>query len=252
MVMTALCILLQLAAVAASRDRLPPFQRLQVSSPMVVTVITDPTLHNADLDVAADSTGLGWTVQSQVQPMTFGSTLLLGMDDRATRQHFAWPDGAQMATLKLPMPLQSVSVTGGAQVLVDIVTGDLAADGKSNLTVKKFQSRANASHLFLADDANITVRSGIIGDVLVQAWHDGKVDLKGTEVSGMLNMRVDPSSSVLILPSASATPAPAVNLTNATKNVSAVSNGTAQAPNASNVTVAHITTAPSDASLVIP
>ncbi|CAE7684618.1 unnamed protein product, partial [Symbiodinium pilosum] len=167
-VMKVLCLFLQFAAASASRDWLGPFQRLQVSSPMVVHVITDPSRQKADLNIAADSMGLGWTVQSEVQPMTFGSTLLLGMDQRAARQDFAWPEGGQIATLRVPKWLEAVSATGGAKVLVDSVIGDLSADGKSNLTVQRLRSPQNRSHLFLADDANITVQSGVIGDAFVQ------------------------------------------------------------------------------------
>ena len=95
MAVARVCLFLQLVVAFAGRDWLAPFQRLQVSAPMVVHVITDTSRHNADLDIAADYMGLGWTVQSEVQPMTFGSTLLLGMDARAVRQQFTWPAGGQ-------------------------------------------------------------------------------------------------------------------------------------------------------------
>ena len=84
------------------------------------------------------------------------------------------------------------------QVLVDIVTGDLAADGKSNLTVLSFNSSTNASHLFLADDANITVRSGLIGSAFVQAWHGAKVDLRENRSDAIISIKVDSSSSVMV------------------------------------------------------
>ena len=118
MAMRVLCVLLQLAAVSASsRDWLAPFRRLQVSAPMVVHVTTDPARKHPVLEVAADAMGLGWTVQSQVQVMTFGSTLLLGMDDRAVRQHFAWPKVARLPTSPCrnhskPSPLLAVLMFG--------------------------------------------------------------------------------------------------------------------------------------------
>jgi len=234
--MTVLCIFLQLAVASASRDWLAPFQRLQVSSPMVVHVVTDPARQKPDLDIAADSMGLGWTVQSQVQPMTFGSTLLLGMDERAARQDFSWPAGGQVATLFVPKPLDSVSVTGGAQVWVDVVTGDLSADGKSNLSVQRFQSAVNRSHLFLANDANITVHAGDIGEVFVQAWNGAIVNLQGARVDSMLNIKVDTSSSVLVkaapLPHPNATAIAAANLSNSTTTPSNVSRANVTAVNA--------------------
>ncbi|OLQ12669.1 hypothetical protein AK812_SmicGene3374 [Symbiodinium microadriaticum] len=240
--MRALCVLLQLAAVSASsRDWLAPFRRLQVSAPMVVHVTTDPARKHPVLEVAADAMGLGWTVQSQVQVMTFGSTLLLGTDDRAVRQHFAWPKGGQIANLTVPEPLEAVAVTGGADVWVDNVTGVLAADGKSNLTVGRMEANPNISHFILADDANITIISGVIGDAVVQAWSGGKVNLEGSDIAGTLSIKVDPNSSVLILPSKPAASTKPVK-GNATANISTVPNSTVHP--SSNVVAANTTQTP--------
>ena len=240
--MRALCVLLQLAAVSASsRDWLAPFRRLQVSAPMVVHVTTDPARKHPVLEVAADAMGLGWTVQSQVQVLTFGSTLLLGMDDRAVRQHFAWPKGGQIANLTVPEPLEAVAVTGGADVWVDNVTGGLAADGKSNLTVGRMEANPNISHFILADDANITIISGVIGDAVVQAWSGGKVNLEGSDIAGTLSIKVDPNSSVLILPSKPAASTKPVK-GNATANISTVPNSTVHP--SSNVVAANTTQTP--------
>ena len=121
----------------AGRDVIP-FTHLQVSSPMTVEVVTDTSQSQVSLDIAADGMGLGWTVKASVEPMTFGRTLLLGMDERAARQGFHWPPSSGQATLRVPEALTEVSATGGAQVLVDVVTSALLADSKSNLTVTKF------------------------------------------------------------------------------------------------------------------
>mmetsp|Transcript_2915 Transcript_2915/g.6086 ORF Transcript_2915/g.6086 Transcript_2915/m.6086 type:complete len:252 (-) Transcript_2915:407-1162(-) len=251
MVMTVLCIFLQLAVASASRDWLAPFQRLQVSSPMVVHVVTDPARQKPDLDIAADSMGLGWTVQSQVQSMTFGSALLLGMDDRAVRQHFAWPKGGQIATLTVPKPLKAVAATGGADVWVDNVTGAVAADGKSNLTVARMEANPNISHFILADDANITISSGVIGDAVVQAWNGGKVDLEGSDINGTLSIKVDPNSSVQLLSAQPVKPAKA----NVTANTSTDVRNTTGHPPDSNITRSpsvNATKQPDYATVVIP
>lgn len=250
MVAVAFC-LLQLALVSATRDWLAPFERLQVSSPMVVHVVTDSARLKPVLEVAADSMGLGWTVQSQVQAMTFGSTLLLGMDDRAVRQHFAWPKGGQIATLTVPKPLKAVAATGGADVWVDNVTGAVVADGKSNLTVARMEANPNISHFILADDANITISSGVIGDAIVQAWNGGKVDLEGSDINGTVSIKVDPNSSVQLLPAQPTKPAKA----NVTANASTgVRNATGHPPD-SNITrgpSVNATKQPDYATMVIP
>ena len=259
MAIRALCLLLQLVGVSASRDWLAPFRRLQVSAPMVVHVTTDPSKKHPVLEVAADSMGLGWTVQSQVQVMTFGSTLLLGMDDRAVRQHFAWPKGGQIANLTVPETLEAVAVTGGADVWVDNVTGGLAADGKSNLTVGRMEANPNISHFILADDANITIISGVIGDAVVQAWSGGKVNLEGSDIAGTLSIKVDPNSSVLILPPAPASTKPVKGnatsniSTNATANISTgVPNSTVHAANGTQKPAANVTKQADYATVVIP
>jgi len=219
----------------ASRDWLVPFDRLQVSSSMIVTVITDPSRTKPDLDVAADAIGLGWTVQSEVQPMTFGSTLLLGMDSRAARQNFHWPAGGQVATLTVPAPLTGVAVTGGCQVTVDTVTGDLSADGGSNLTVQKFASAGNSSHIFLAAGANITIRSGVIGHAFVQALQGANVDLAGSDDVAVL--KVDSSSSVLINSPPALKPAVAVAADSTATNATVANSTNTTSTNATAVNV---------------
>lgn len=154
----------------AGRDVIP-FTHLQVSSPMTVEVVTDTSQSQVSLDIAADGMGLGWTVKASVEPMTFGRTLLLGMDERAARQGFHWPSStAGKATLRVPEPLTEVSATGGAQVLVDVVTSALLADSKSNLTVTKFvTANENRTNFIMASSgANITVEGGFAGKAFVQ------------------------------------------------------------------------------------
>lgn len=154
----------------AGRDVIP-FTHLQVSSPMTVEVVTDTSQNQVSLDIAADGMGLGWTVKASVEPMTFGRTLLLGMDERAARQGFHWPSStAGKATLRVPEPLTEVSATGGAQVLVDVVTSALLADSKSNLTVTKFvTANENRTNFIMASSgANITVEGGFAGKAFVQ------------------------------------------------------------------------------------
>jgi len=202
---------------AASRD-LIKFHRLQVSSPMEVEVITDPSQSHASLDIAADSMGLGWTVKASVEPMTFGRTLLLGMDERAARQGFHWSTSkAKQATLRVPEPLQEVSATGGAQVLVDVVTNALLADTKSNLTVLQFlTNNENRSTFFMSSSgANITVKDGNAGKAFVtvgagctvklgclvqegsvEAEQGGKLFINADEES--LNLNADDESAVTI------------------------------------------------------
>lgn len=158
-----------IVSATAGRDVIP-FTHLQVSSPMDVEVVTDTSQSQVSLEVAADGMGLGWTVKASVEPMTFGRTLLLGMDERAARQGFHWPSSAAgKATLRVPKPLTEVSATGGAQVLVDLVTGALLADSKSNLTVTKFvTANENKTRFIMASSgANITVEGGFAGKAFV-------------------------------------------------------------------------------------
>ncbi|CAK9008728.1 unnamed protein product, partial [Durusdinium trenchii] len=175
--------LASLVFVAQGARDLMPFSRLQVSSPLSVEVITDPGRSEASLAVAADDVGLGWTVRAMVVPMTFGPTLLLGMDDRAARMNFQWPDNAKKATLWVPSALKEVGTTGGAQVVVDKVTGTMLADAKSNLTAKVFDTfNLNRSTFFMASTgANITVLTGFAGRAYVEVGEHCTVTL-GCEV----------------------------------------------------------------------
>ncbi|CAK9026508.1 Ribosomal protein L15, partial [Durusdinium trenchii] len=158
--------LASLVFVAQGARDLMPFSRLQAS-----------------LAVAADDVGLGWTVRAMVVPMTFGPTLLLGMDDRAARMNFQWPDNAKKATLWVPSALKEVGTTGGAQVVVDKVTGTMLADAKSNLTAKVFDTfNLNRSTFFMASTgANITVLTGFAGRAYVEVGEHCTVTL-GCEV----------------------------------------------------------------------
>ena len=153
----------------AGRDVIP-FTQLQVSSPLTVEVVTDTSQSQVSLDIAADGMGLGWSVKASVEPMTFGRTLLLGMDERAARQGLHWPSTAGQATLRVPEALTEVSATGGAQVLVDVVTSALLADSKSNLTVTKFvTANENRTNFIMASSgANITVEGGFAGKAFVR------------------------------------------------------------------------------------
>ncbi|CAJ1358222.1 unnamed protein product [Effrenium voratum] len=163
-------------ALAAARD-LDAFDRLQVSAPMTVDVVTDAATQ-ANVDVAADGLNLGWTVQSTVTPMTFGRTLLLGMDDRARRQGFHWPEAASSARLVVPVTLAEVAVTGGAKVVVDNVTDALLADKGSSLTVKNFTGDPNRTNIFIAaTGANITILAGHVGKAFVQVGKGSSVVL---------------------------------------------------------------------------
>ena len=100
---------------------------------------------------------------------------------------------------------------------------------------QKLNSSANSSHLFIADDANITVRSGVIGSAYIQARHGAVVDLWESKTDAILNIKVDTNSSVVIKAEPAAPPKNATPVANITANSTATNhtNGTMQPSNAS-------------------
>ena len=121
------------------------------------------------------------------------------------------------------------------------------------------EANPSISHFILADDANITIISGVIGDAVVQAWSGGKVNLEGSDIAGTLSIKVDPNSSVLILPPAPASTKPVKGnatsnmSTNATANISTgVPNSTVHAANGTQKPAANVTKQADYATVVIP
>lgn len=173
-----------IALLQGDRD-VDSFNSLQVSSAMTVKVKTDPKVKAPSVSIAADDQALGWTVDTMVLPLTFGSTLFLGMDVRATRQGFKWSGSANSATIVVPSPLSSISVTGGAKVEADMVAWELSASDKASLVVQQVQPwPSNRSRLFQAQSGgSIIVHRGAVQHAMIQAFgQDTLVDLSGAEI----------------------------------------------------------------------
>lgn len=182
--MMCLLVLSSVAPLQGNRD-VNSFNSLQVSSAMTVEVKTDPKAKAPSVSIAADDQALGWTVNTMVLPLTFGSTLFLGMDGRASRQGFQWSDKANSATIVVPRPLSSISVTGGAKVEADMVAWELSASDEASLIVQQVQPYpSNRSRLFQAESGGrIIVHRGGVEHAMIQAFgQDTLVDLSGAEI----------------------------------------------------------------------
>jgi len=167
---------------------------------MSVKVRTDPDAKSASVSIAADDQALGWTVETTVLQLTFGSTLFLGMDERASRQGFTWKGTANSATIVVPRPLSSISVTGGAKVEADMVAWDLSASEQSSLLVGEVQPfPSNRSRLFRVETGGvIVVDRGAVQHAMIQAFgKDTLVNLSGAEI-GVANVEADDGSRVAV------------------------------------------------------
>lgn len=164
------------------------FEHLQVSSPLRVKVTVDENIPMPKLSIKADQQALGWTVDTNLFPATFGPTLFLGMDARAAAQGFSWSGTSGEAHLTVPNALSSISAANGAKVHAEVVTGDLAASDNASVVVTKIDGAKDRvrSHLFRASSgAVIIVSGGQLQRGLLQATGASEVNVENVSIARM-------------------------------------------------------------------